>query len=55
LLRQTDLFAADPQESRLDAAVDGIRDRFGTALLTRASSLARVQGGGGPPRGSRHR
>jgi DNA polymerase-4 len=55
MLRQADLFAADPQESRLDAAVDGIRDRFGTALLTRASSLPRVQGGGGPPRGSRHR
>jgi DNA polymerase-4 len=47
------------QESRLDAAVDGIRERFGTALLTRASLLPRSpgsgggNGGGGRPPGSR--
>jgi DNA polymerase-4 len=42
-LRQSDLFSdplPDPG-SRLDSAVDGIRDRFGEALLTRASRLAR--------------
>jgi DNA polymerase IV len=31
--------------SRLDAAIDGIRDRFGTAMLTRASLLSRSPGG----------
>jgi DNA polymerase-4 len=43
LLRQSDLFSdplPDPG-SRLDSAVDGIRDRFGEGLLTRASRLAR--------------
>jgi DNA polymerase-4 len=42
-LRQSDLFSdplADPG-SRLDSAVDGIRDRFGEGLLTRASLLPR--------------
>jgi DNA polymerase-4 len=42
-LQQSDLFSV-PQEnqgSRLDSAVDGIRDRFGDALLTRASLLPR--------------
>ena len=34
-------------ESRLDVAVDGIRERFGSALLTRASLLPRVPPGGG--------
>ena len=39
-LRQTDLFTAGPaQGSRLDAAIDGIRDRFGSGMLTRASLL----------------
>jgi DNA polymerase IV len=47
-LQQPDLFADVPAAgSRLDAVVDGIRDRFGTALLTRASLLPRgpVPGG----------
>jgi DNA polymerase-4 len=38
---QPDLFSAHQPESRLDATIDGIRDRFGTALLTRASLLPR--------------
>ena len=43
--RQSDLFLApQPKESRLDAAVDDIRDRFGSTALTRASSLARPRG-----------
>ncbi len=57
LLRQADLFAGGPPESPLDTTIDGIRDRFGTALLTRASLLPKPPGGGsggGPPRGSRH-
>jgi DNA polymerase IV len=41
-LRQADLFATGPgKDSRLDAAVDGIRGRFGSAVLTRASLLPR--------------
>ena len=41
-LRQADLFATGPaRDSRLDAAVDGIRGRFGPAVLTRASLLPR--------------
>jgi DNA polymerase IV len=41
-LQQPDLFAdVAAAGSRLDAVVDGIRDRFGTALLTRASLLPR--------------
>jgi DNA polymerase IV len=45
--KQPDLFEGglpDPG-ARLDSAVDGIRDRFGAAILTRASLLPR--GGGG--------
>ena len=39
-LRQADLFTAGPaQGSCLDAAIDGIRDRFGADMLTRASLL----------------
>ena len=59
VLRQADLFTGVEPASRLDAAVDGIRDRFGSALLTRASLLPRGSGGGsgpargGAPRGSR--
>ncbi len=48
---QADLFCGQPpRESRLDAAVDSIRDRFGSALVTRASLLPRSRG----PSGSRH-
>jgi DNA polymerase-4 len=51
-LQQYDLFSAGPpQESRLDATVDGIRHRFGSALLTRASLLPRTPGGSGPRQG----
>jgi DNA polymerase-4 len=40
--RQADLFSTGPaKDSRLDAAVDGIRDRFGSTVLTRASLLPR--------------
>jgi DNA polymerase-4 len=49
VLRQAELFATGPAEdSRLDAAIDGIRGRFGSAVLTRASLLPR-----GPRMGSR--
>jgi len=43
-LRQPDLFSEPLQApaARLDSAVDGIRDRFGEALLTRASLLPRT-------------
>jgi DNA polymerase-4 len=41
-LQQPDLFeGAGDAGSRLDAVVDGIRDRFGSSLLTRASLLPR--------------
>ncbi len=47
-LRQSDLFsAAAPKNSRLDATLDGIRERFGGALVTRASLLPRTTGGKG--------
>jgi DNA polymerase-4 len=51
--RQADLFDVGAQESLLDATIDGIRGRFGTAVLTRASLLPRTAGGAKPPRGSR--
>jgi hypothetical protein len=42
-LGQADLFSSGPpRESRLDAAIDGIRGRFGMELLTRASQLTRA-------------
>ena len=44
--RQADLFAGAAQPSRLDATVDGIRERFGKSLLTRASLLPRTPSGG---------
>lgn len=50
-LRQTDLFADSgppTRTSRLDATVDGIRERFGSGLVTRASLLPRSSGGAGP-------
>jgi DNA polymerase IV len=51
-LRQADLFAVLPlKESRLDATIDGIRDRFGSAVVTRASLLPRPGCGGGTRRG----
>jgi DNA polymerase-4 len=44
-LRQTDLFGAQStREARLDCTVDGIRDRFGAGVLTRASLLSRLNG-----------
>ena len=47
--RQGDLFSAGPPKgSRLDATLDGIRDRFGSALVTRASLLPRPPGGSAP-------
>jgi DNA polymerase-4 len=44
ILLQSDLFGGPVAESssRLDSAVDGIRDRFGQGLLTRASLLPRI-------------
>jgi DNA polymerase-4 len=50
-LRQADLFTGAPPESPLDAAVDGIRGRFGSGLLTRASLLPHGPRGGGSRRG----
>ncbi len=49
-LQQGDLFcsAVSLKDSRLDCAVDGIRHRFGPAMVTRASLLPREPGGSGP-------
>jgi DNA polymerase-4 len=44
--RQADLFAGLAQQSPLDVTVDGIRERFGKSLLTRASLLPRSPSGG---------
>jgi DNA polymerase-4 len=50
VVRQADLFAHGlPKTSKLDAVVDDIRDRFGTALVARACTLPR-----GPGSGPRH-
>jgi DNA polymerase IV len=48
MLLQSDLFSGPVPDSgsRLDSAVDGIRDRFGEGLLTRASLLPRGPGTG---------
>jgi len=48
VIRQQDLFSARQPDigSRLDSAVDGIRDRFGQGLLTRASLLPKGSGDG---------
>jgi DNA polymerase-4 len=49
--QQRDLFAGgSAQGSRLDAAIDGIRGRFGPAMLTRASLLRGTPGGSVPDR-----
>jgi DNA polymerase-4 len=51
-VRQPDLFAeGSARVSRLDSAIDGIRDRFGARVLTRASLLPRSADGSGPRRG----
>ena len=46
-LRQADLFSGPlpARGARLDSAVDGIRDRFGEGVLTRASLLVRAARG----------
>jgi DNA polymerase IV len=45
-LPQGDLFSGGPPAvSRLDSAIDGIRDRFGSAMVTRASLLRSRPGG----------
>jgi DNA polymerase-4 len=47
MMPQADLFGGGPsQSSRLDTAIDGIRDRFGSRLLTRASLLRDPDGSG---------
>jgi DNA polymerase IV len=51
--RQADLFDTGAEGSKIDATIDGIRGRFGTAVLTRASLLPRTTGAAKPPRGSR--
>jgi DNA polymerase-4 len=49
--RQGELFSLlRPKDSRLDAAIDGIRDRFGPSVLTRAGLLPRPPGGVGSRR-----
>ena len=51
-VRQPDLFSEGcARVSRLDSAIDGIRDRFGARVLTRASLLPRSADGSGPRRG----
>jgi DNA polymerase IV len=51
-VRQPDLFAeGSARVCRLDSAIDGIRDRFGARVLTRASLLPRSADGSGPRRG----
>jgi DNA polymerase-4 len=48
MLPQGDLFGGGPAHgSRLDAAIDDIRDRFGSDMLTRASLISRTPGGSG--------
>jgi DNA polymerase-4 len=44
---QQDLFSAPNAPARLDSTVDGIRERFGRAALTRASLLQKPPGRGG--------
>jgi DNA polymerase IV len=45
---QRDLFSDPSKGSRLDETIDGIRHRFGTSLVTRASLLPRSSRGSGP-------
>jgi DNA polymerase-4 len=48
MLPQGDLFGGGAADgSRLDAAIDGIRNRFGSDMLTRASLISRTPGGPG--------
>jgi DNA polymerase-4 len=43
VLKQAELFSAEPHnDSRLDATLDGIRERFGPGVVTRASLLPRT-------------
>jgi DNA polymerase-4 len=45
---QADLFSGTAADiSRLDAAIDGIRERFGSGILTRASLLPGPRAGSG--------
>ncbi|MDP9083005.1 MAG: DNA polymerase IV [Pseudomonadota bacterium] len=48
-LRQADLFTTSmpAKNSQLDSAIDGIRERFGAAMVTRASLVARRPRGSG--------
>ena len=46
-VQQGDLFSGPAQPSRLDSAIDGIRGRFGSAILTRASLLPSNRSGSG--------
>jgi DNA polymerase-4 len=49
IMPQRDLFDGGPAHgSRLDLAIDGIRDRFGSGMLTRASLLPANSGTVGP-------
>lgn len=47
-LHQRDLFDGSARGSRLDTAVDGVRERFGSDMLTRASLLSLARSGSGP-------
>jgi hypothetical protein len=44
-VQQSDLFSPQAHGAKLDTAIDGIRGKFGSGLLTRASLLPRTPGG----------